>query len=337
MALFRSFWYGEPLSPYQQLCLKSFVDHGHEFILYCYDYFDVPRGVELRDANEFFPRDRVFFYRRGFDAGSVAVFSDLFRFRMLHGCGGWWVDADVVCMSHEVPSSDIVFAFEDKTRGSVGSAVLKLPRAHHLALELWRRAEEAGTDVESGQIGPHLITQVVRKHSLEGLVLDAPSAYPLPPYEALHVLMPARYAEVRDKTNGATFLHLWNEVLRRSGVLKSIAPPPGSLLAELFQKHGVGFGAGLTYSGDEVQRLHNNFIGYLKKFNADFDIAEHRKEIAYLKGELDKARKETESAILDRDMHREFIQRLSSSTLWRMSWPLRALVRLWKDKWRGSN
>lgn len=334
MAQFRSFWYGEPLSPYQQLCLKSFVDHGHEFILYCYDHFDVPRGVELRDATEFFPKDRVFFYRRGVDAGSVAGFSDLFRFRMLHECGGWWVDADVVCLSHEVPSADVVCAFEDRSRQSVGSAVLKFPRAHHLVLELWRRAEEAGTEVDSGQIGPHLITQVVRQHSLEHLVMDASRAYPLPPYDALHALMPERCAKVRDKASGAAFLHLWNEVLRRSGVLKAIAPPPGSFLAELFQKHGVSFGAGLTYSGDQVRRLHDNFMGYLRKINADFDIAEHRQEIAYLKGELDKARKETESAILDRDIHRQFMQRLSSSALWRMSWPLRAAIKFWEEKQR---
>ena len=336
MALFRSFWYGEPLSPYQQLCLKSFVDHGHEFILYCYDHFDVPSGIELRDAAEFFPRDRVFFYRKGLDAGSVAAFSDLFRFRMLHDCGGWWVDADVVCLSPEVPSRDIVFAFEDKSRQSVGSAVLKFPRAHPLTLELCRGAEEAGTDIDSGQIGPHLITQVVRRHSLENLVMEAPAAYPLPPGDALHALIPERCAKVREKTRGATFFHLWNEVLRRSGVLKSIAPPSGSFLADLFQKHGVGFGAGVTYSEDQVQRLHDNFAGYLKKIAADFNIAEHRKEIAYLNEELEKARRETESAILDRDIHREFIQRLSSSTLWRMSGPLRALTKIWEDKKRRS-
>jgi|SRR5262245_24180325 len=331
MALFRSFWYGEPLSPYQQLCLKSFVDHGHEFILYCYEHFEVPRGVELRDAAEFFPRDRVFFYRRGLDAGSVAVFSDLFRFRMLHECGGWWVDADVVCLSHDVPSLDIVFAFEDKSRRSVGSAVLKIPRAHHLALELWRVAEEAGTDVDSGQIGPQLITQVVRRHSLEHLVMDASSAYPLPPGDALHALMPERCAKVREKARGATFFHLWNEVLRRSGVMKSIAPPPGSYLAELFQRHGVGFGAPPAYSGDEVQRLHDNFTGHIKKINADFNIAEHKKEIAYLKGELDKVRSVTETVILDIDIHRQLMQR--SETLW----PLRTLIGLWEDKKRRGN
>ena len=178
---------------------------------------------------------------------------------------------------------------------------------------------------------------IVRRHSLENLVEDASRFYPLPPCDALYALMPAHCGKVREKARGATFFHLWNEVLRRSVVLKSIAPPPASYLAELFQKHGVGFSGGLIYSADQVQRLHDNFMGYLKRINADFEIGEHRKEIAYLKGELDKARMETQSMIADRDLHRQFMQRLSSSTLWRMSWPLRALIKLWEDKTRRGN
>ena len=288
MALFRSFWHGKPLSPYHQLCLKSFVDHGHEFVLYTYDRFDVPAGIELSDASEFFPRDRVFFYPRGPGAGSVAVFSDLFRFRMLQDCGGWWVDTDVVCLSHEVPSADIVFGFEDKSRQTVGSAILKLPCAHPFASELYRGAEDFGTDVEWGQIGPDQVTQLVRRHSLENLVEDASQLYPLAPCDALHVLMPERREEVREKASGAVFFHLWNEILRRSAVLDSMAPPPESFLAELLAKHGVNFGAGVAYSARQVQQLHENFAGYIKSVNADFEIAAHRKEIAYLKGELER-------------------------------------------------
>ena len=44
MARFQTFWHGSPLSPYQQLCLKSFVDHGHELTLYSYHSIDVPAG-----------------------------------------------------------------------------------------------------------------------------------------------------------------------------------------------------------------------------------------------------------------------------------------------------
>ena len=37
------------------LAMKSFVAFGHRYILYAYRKFDVPAGVELRDANEILP------------------------------------------------------------------------------------------------------------------------------------------------------------------------------------------------------------------------------------------------------------------------------------------
>lgn len=343
MALFRSFWYGKALPPCQQVCLKSFVDHGHAFVLYSYDHFDVPAGIELKDATEFFPRDKVFFYSRGPGAGSVAVFSDLFRFRLLRDCGGWWVDTDVLCLSRDVPSADMVFGFEDASRQTVGSAILKLPRGHDFTSELYRGARDFGIDIEWGQIGPDLVTQLVRRHSLDHMVLDASQIFPLAPHDALHVLLPERRSEVEKKTSGAIFLHLWNEILRRSALLPAIAPPPGSFLADMFKNHGVNFPAGLAYSADHVQQLHENFAGYLRYINADAEIAEHRKEITFLteelgrqaeyfNSELAKARTEMEYAIADRDMHRQVIQRLSSSALWRLSWPVRALTGLRRSK-----
>lgn len=338
MAVFKSFWHGERLSPYQWLCLKSFVDHGHDFVLYSYDRIDAPVGVELRDATQFLPRERVFFYSSGPGAGSVSAFSNLFRYRLLHDEGGWWVDTDVVCLSRDVPVADVVLGWQDESRDLVGSAVLKFPRAHHFVAELCRAAEEMGTEVEWGQAGPDLVTLLVRRHSLENRVSDASLMYPVPPRDAIHTLMPAHRDGIRANARGASFLHLWNEVLRRSAVLDAVAPPPGSFLGELFEKHDVKFPSGLSYSADEVQRLHDNRAGYLRSVGTDSEIATERATIAYLKnelesqatyfgGELAKARAETASAIADKDVHRQFMQRLSSSVLWRMSWPLRALAK----------
>lgn len=343
MAIFQSFWYGKPLSPYQQLCLKSFVDHGHQFVLYGYDRFDVHAGVELKDATEFFPRDRVFFYSRGSGAGSVSAFSNLFRYRLLHERGGWWVDADVVCLSRDVPAADIVFGWQHQSRDLVGSAILKFPRGHHLPATLYKAAEKMGAEVEWGQAGPNLVTELVKRHALEHLAMDASLLYPLAPREAIHVLMPAHRDAIREKVGGAVFLHLWNEILRRSSVLDAVAPPPGSFLADLFETHAVKFDVDMTYSADQVQRLHDNYIGYLHSAGSEAEIAAHRSEIAYLKaelkrqdeyfvGELDKEKRERDAVISDRDLHREAMQRLWSSPLWRLSWPLRAMAKLYGNR-----
>ena len=242
MARFQTFWHGSPLSPYQQLCLKSFVDHGHELTLYSYNSIEVPAGVELRDAAEFFPRDRVFFYSSGPGAGSVSAFSNLFRYRLLHDNGCWWTDADVICLSRDVPETDIVFGWQDRSHALIGSAILKFPRGHHVVAELYNAAQELGADVEWGQAGPDLVTQVLKQHALEHLAMDVSLIYPLAPGEAIHALMPAHRDAIREKVSGAVFLHLWNEILRRSSVLHAVAPPPGSFLSELFEKHGVPSG-----------------------------------------------------------------------------------------------
>ena len=46
-----SLWIGGRLSFLEQVCLKSFVDHGHRTILYTYGAVaGVPDGVEVLDA-----------------------------------------------------------------------------------------------------------------------------------------------------------------------------------------------------------------------------------------------------------------------------------------------
>ena len=228
------------------------------------------------------------------------------------------------------------------SRELVGSAVLKFPRDHRFVAELYGAAEKMGTDLEWGQAGPDLITQLVKRHALEDLVMDASLIYPLAPRDAIHALMPAQREACRENAKGAGFLHLWNEVLRRSSVVDVVAPPPGSFLAELFETHGVKFSVDTAYSADQVQRLHDNRDGYLRSVGTDAEIAAHRLEIAHLKaelkrqaeyfnGELDKERLERDAAIADRDLHRDVMQRLWSSTLWRISWPLRALARLYRN------
>jgi hypothetical protein len=60
---------------------------------------------------------------------------------------------------------------------------------------------------------------------------------------------PSRRAELAERTKGAYFLHLWNEVLRQAGVDKTRPPPPGSFMADLFGLHPGPAGLGLTQPG----------------------------------------------------------------------------------------
>src|ERR1044072_9789319 len=92
-------WIGRPLSGLERLSMTSFLRHGHEYHLYCYDDVrEVPTGVLVKDANAILPAADIFTYQQGPGQGSLAAFSNVFRYRLLLERGGWWADTDAVCL-----------------------------------------------------------------------------------------------------------------------------------------------------------------------------------------------------------------------------------------------
>ena len=80
------FWHGSPLTRVETLCLSSFVYHGHSVNLHVYgDVGEVPAGVNLVDASETLSEELIFVHKR---TGSLALFADWFRYRLLHERGG---------------------------------------------------------------------------------------------------------------------------------------------------------------------------------------------------------------------------------------------------------
>ena len=78
--LFQSLWIG-PISPYESMCMRSFIDQGHDFDLYTYNgtgECQVPAGVRLRDASEILSENEYFTYQTGPGKGSHSAFSNLF-------------------------------------------------------------------------------------------------------------------------------------------------------------------------------------------------------------------------------------------------------------------
>ena len=99
-----SLWIGGCLSAMELLTLKSFVANGHSFTLWTYEEIitPIPEGVVVKDANDILEKHHLFSYEHsnqyGHGKGSVAGFSDTFRYKLLHDRGGWWVDMDVTCL-----------------------------------------------------------------------------------------------------------------------------------------------------------------------------------------------------------------------------------------------
>jgi len=235
---FQSFWIGDSLSPYEALCLRSFLDHGHSFVLYCYsNQLKVPKGVELRDASAILPKDRCFSYSAGFGKGSFSACSNLFRYLLLQRFGGWWVDTDVICLTHRIPDYYSFFAYEDDD--FINGAVLYFEPGDRLIEECLREALKLGRDVTWGQIGPRLITRKARELN-RAWEAEAPSTcYPVHWSAALQLVDPRKTEEIASSVADSIMLHLWNEIFRQAGISKQRLPPHGSYLRMLADRHPV--------------------------------------------------------------------------------------------------
>lgn len=261
---FQSFWWGEPLSPYEWLCLKSFIDFGHAVDLYTFDPdLAVPSKVRVCDASEIADRNEVFVYEDGFGKGSPAAFSNIFRYKLLVQKGGWWADTDVVCLTGDVPDWPEFFAHQDGD--FVNNAIMLCEPRHPVMVRCLEASLEIGRSARWGDTGPHLLTRVLKDLSRMGRVYPAFVCYPIHYSDALDVLRPSKLGSVVARLGGSLLLHLWNQGLSHSGIRKTYLPPKGSMLRHLVEQHEVG---GWTGEYDEnglapVQETHADLLNLL--------------------------------------------------------------------------
>jgi hypothetical protein len=239
--VFQSFWQGTSLSPLENVCIESFLAHEHTFVLYAYsDVDNVPDGCVLADAADVLPEESLFFDDDPTGGGSPVGFANHFRYKLLSERGGWWIDADVLCLTREITETPYAFAAQPDD-GLYNSAVFKAPSGSALLVHLLERTGELGASFSWGDPGPRLVSELVAALGLEGHAWRAEDVYPLGWREALAVFDPARRTELEERTAGSTFLHLWNHILHLANVLKTVPPPSGSFLDSIYGRYGTSF------------------------------------------------------------------------------------------------
>lgn len=232
-----SLWVGDELPLMAELCIKSFLDHGHRFQLFTYRLYDnIPEGASVRDAREILPEEVIF---RDFHH-SLAPFSDWFRMKFLAREGGFWVDMDVICLGDELPEASLWYCKEWSEVVAVGA--MGFPPGHPIPTALaalaedpaspmpWDTPEEASVkedlnrripDVAErrrripwGFCGPTGMTRALRYYGLFDQAAPPSRMYPVP------------WTRWRDCYNGhlrlgspelsnAWCVHLWGEMGRR--------------------------------------------------------------------------------------------------------------------------
>ncbi len=257
-----SLWIGGSLSYIEQVCLKSFVDHGHRTILYTYgETSGVPEGVEVIDANLIFPNDN---FIRHAKSGSPAVHADAFRYRMIELQNVIWVDADMLCMRPWDFKDQWVFGWEKESR-LVCNAVLGLPRFSKTLARLndlcktefpippWAKPEEkarleaardAGnpvhvSELEWGVWGPAALTHFLFETGEMEHVLPQMAFFPIS-FKYRRDLLDPGFKIDEQLDDGCYGVHLWNRRLRRRIVTNEGGlAHPDSFLGRALARHNI--------------------------------------------------------------------------------------------------
>ena len=147
----RCFWHG-PFSPYEALCLSSFVGAGIAVELFSEAPVPgLPAGVTRRDAREILDRN-VAVYRHEFDGPSPSLHSNHFRYALLEKSGGWWIDTDVMLMAASLPAIDIFVARQSDHE--LNGSAMRFPPGHPLMTAARRRTAAVLEKARWGDTGP---------------------------------------------------------------------------------------------------------------------------------------------------------------------------------------
>ena len=124
--IIQGLWIGNRLSRFEYNSIKSYLNQGYEYHLYTYGKVEnIPDGVIIKDGNNILDKKYIFYYE-----GSIAPFSDLFRYKLLYELGGIWTDCDIICV-HKLPLNkpeyDYIFVAERTILKGAFSSCKKTP------------------------------------------------------------------------------------------------------------------------------------------------------------------------------------------------------------------
>ena len=202
--IIQGMWVGTELSTMEQLSINSFLQNGHDYHLYAYNELaGVPRGTVIRDAAEILPPSAIFQYR---DRPSYAGFADVFRFKLLLERGNWWADSDMICLRRFDFPQEYVFSSEINGGQELTNAgVIKAPAGSEAMAHAYSVCQTKDPrKITWGEIGPSLVSEVVRKYRLDKY---RKPYYTFCPISDWRKLIEPYIAGIHEE---AYAIHLWN-------------------------------------------------------------------------------------------------------------------------------
>jgi mannosyltransferase OCH1-like enzyme len=249
----RGVWFASELTAIQQLCIKSYMDHGHEFHLYVAGPTKgVPEGTIVEDANAYVSASE----RKKFPHNSQAA--DLCRVLVVLEEGGWYVDLDTVCLRPFDFPEPYVFVSEDPSKygkqkstkipltpcletvtNSIPNNIFKAPVGSPFLQHIADRIRSSDT-LNPGYwtvFGPDLFMEAIPKFHLEQyvkapIVLDAAN-----PNELYHLVDGNVRYNISEKSYAMHFRTSWWSGLFQPSL--SAVHHPDSQFEQLKRKHYV--------------------------------------------------------------------------------------------------
>jgi|SRR5579862_3242861 len=246
-------WFASELTAMQQLCIRSYIDHGHEFHLYVAGPTKgVPEGTIIKDANAFVSENE----RRKFPHNTQAA--DLCRVLIVLKEGGWYVDLDTVCLRPFDFPEPYVFVSEDPSKygkqkstklpltpcletvtNAIPNNIFKAPAGSPFLQYVAERIRSADT-LHPGHwtaFGPDLFMEGIPKFHLEQyvkapIVLDAAN-----PNELYHLVDGNVRYDISEKSYAMHFRTSWWSGIRQPSL--SATHHPDSLFEQLKRKHRI--------------------------------------------------------------------------------------------------
>lgn len=232
----QSLWIGKSLSALECLSINSFLKHGHEFHLYCFEEVaNIPPGVTVKEARHILPPEKIFKYR---EYDSYAGFSNLFRYKLLLEKGGYWADLDVVCLRPFDTEDDYVFPSErtmDINGYTICNCIIKAPPASAIMEYCFTTAASCDPNLlKWGETGPGLVMSAVERFELHAFV-SSPDVYCPVDFWSWRQLFVEENENSMDSMilPNTKAIHFWNEMLRRENVNKNGEFPPDCVFEQL--------------------------------------------------------------------------------------------------------
>lgn len=258
-------WIGPELSWLEQLCLQSFVDHGHKVVLYTYGKVKgVPKGVTIADADDVLPSENIIRHAR---TGSPAYHADVFRLHMLKQTDYIWADTDAFCCQPwDVKKGKHFHGWISDKKPQVNNGVLRLPKTSKTLAAMikftsdeypippWLPEKEKaelqalkdkgeGMHVSLmpwGVWGPDALTWFLNETGEIKYSQDKHVIYPVPFSIAGVTLNPNRRDKARAMIQDDTLsIHFWGRRFRNIAAKYDGVPAEGSYVAELCKRHKI--------------------------------------------------------------------------------------------------